>query len=149
METTVPSSQGDCTEYRRDLMHGPISSRRPSPRPFPGKHRHCLALVVPHAQEGTQEGLRWGQMTQESCRWNTAGQPGRTRNFGSCSLMVTLAVRTVGMPWGAAWGRGFLLFLIQCQITVLLPGPVEDHRQSKHFFNPQSFQESDCHSSSS
>lgn len=44
-------------------------------------------------------------------------------------------------------GRGFLLFLIQCQITVLLPGPEEDHRPGK-CFKSQSFQESDCHSSS-
>lgn len=31
VEMTVPSSQGDCTQYRRYLEHGPISSRWPSP----------------------------------------------------------------------------------------------------------------------
>lgn len=51
----------------------------------------CLTLMVPRPQEGMQEGLGQGQMMQESCRWSTAGQPGRTRCFGrSCSLMVTL-----------------------------------------------------------
>ncbi|CAI9162004.1 unnamed protein product, partial [Rangifer tarandus platyrhynchus] len=49
---------GDCTEHRRDLMHGPVSPRRPSALAFSRQTQAVPRSRGAACSGGTQEGLR-------------------------------------------------------------------------------------------